>query len=92
MLTLDHISFHYEKSTRLVLENISYTFEAGKCYAIVGKSGSGKTTLISLISGLEAPTSGEVRYKDTPSTSSTSTISVRKTSASFSRASTSSST
>lgn len=66
MLTLDNISFHYEKSTRLVLENISYTFEAGKCYAIVGKSGSGKTTLISLISGLEAPTAGEVRYRDTP--------------------------
>ena len=32
-------------------------------YAIVGKSGTGKTTLLSVLSGLAAPTSGNVYYK-----------------------------
>ena len=66
MLKLDHVSFHYERATALVLDDVSYTFEPGKCYAIIGKSGSGKTTLISLISGLEAPTAGQVLYYDQP--------------------------
>ena len=38
-------------------------FEKGKVYAIVGKSGTGKTTLLSVLSGLAAPTSGNVYYK-----------------------------
>lgn len=46
------------------MNNISYEFEEGKMYAIVGKSGAGKTTLLSLLSGLASPDSGAIYYKD----------------------------
>ena len=45
------------------LKNLNLQFEKGKVYAIVGKSGTGKTTLLSVLSGLAAPTSGNVYYK-----------------------------
>lgn len=63
ILTLDNICFSYDKVP--VLQNLSYTFAAGKIYCIVGKSGAGKTTLLSVLSGLAAPTSGSIYYEDT---------------------------
>lgn len=42
------------------LNGISYDFEEGKFYAIVGRSGSGKSTLLHIIGGIDRPTSGEV--------------------------------
>ena len=60
ILSLQNISFSYGKTP--VLQNISYEFEKGKMYCIVGKSGAGKTTLLSLLSGLAAPTGGEIFY------------------------------
>ena len=60
ILSLNNISFSYGKT--LVLQDISYDFEKGKMYCIVGKSGAGKTTLLSLLSGLATPTGGEIIY------------------------------
>ena len=62
VLTLKNISFAYDKTP--VLQNLSYEFEKGKMYCIVGKSGAGKTTLLSLLSGLASPNSGEILYND----------------------------
>lgn len=62
ILSLQNICFAYDKTP--VLQNISYEFEKGKMYCIVGKSGAGKTTLLSLLSGLAKPTSGEIFYED----------------------------
>ncbi|WP_127076680.1 ATP-binding cassette domain-containing protein [Rhodomicrobium lacus] len=45
---------------RQVLQNIDIEIPAGQFVAIVGRSGGGKTTLMRLITGLDAPTSGEV--------------------------------
>jgi ABC-type sulfate/molybdate transport systems ATPase subunit len=39
---------------------LSLQLDAGKSLAVVGASGSGKSTLLRLISGLEAPSNGEV--------------------------------
>ena len=60
ILSLNNISFSYGKTP--VLKGISYEFEKGKMYCIVGKSGAGKTTLLSLLSGLASPTEGEIIY------------------------------
>lgn len=45
------------------LKSVSYKFEQGKIYALVGKSGSGKSTMLSLLAGLEEPDFGHVFYK-----------------------------
>ena len=42
------------------LHGISYSFEEGCVYAILGSSGSGKTTLLSLMAGLDIPTEGTI--------------------------------
>ena len=60
ILSLQNICFSYDKTP--VLQNVSYEFEKGKMYCIVGKSGAGKTTLLSLLSGLALPNSGEIIY------------------------------
>jgi len=51
-----------------VLRNINLDLEDGEFVAIVGFSGSGKTTLISLMAGLEVPTSGQVLFDGQPVT------------------------
>ena len=60
ILSLSNISFSYDKTP--VLSNVSFEFEKGKMYCIVGKSGAGKTTLLSLLSGLASPSGGEILY------------------------------
>lgn len=64
LLKLDNISYRYDNNSPLVIKNLSYEFEEGKVYAIVGKSGAGKTTLLSILSSLAAPTSGNIYLKD----------------------------
>ncbi len=60
VLQLENVSYHYAESDKMVLENLSYIFENGKVYSIVGRSGAGKTTLLSLLSGLAQPTEGRI--------------------------------
>lgn len=62
ILSLQGISFSYGRTP--VLKDISYDFEKGKMYCIIGKSGAGKTTLLSLLSGLAAPNEGKILYDD----------------------------
>ena len=61
-ITLNNVSYSYKGKFQTVkaVDGISYEFEPGKCYAIIGKSGSGKTTLLSLMAGLDLPTEGEI--------------------------------
>lgn len=43
-----------------VLDNISFSIQAGETFAIVGPSGSGKTTLLGLCAGLDQSDTGEI--------------------------------
>lgn len=60
ILQLERIGYHYVGSSSMVLKDLSYTFERGKVYSVVGRSGAGKTTLLSLLSGLAVPTEGKI--------------------------------
>lgn len=62
VLCLKDVSFSYDN--KKVLDSLSYEFEQGRMYAVVGQSGAGKTTLLSLLSGLARPQSGEIFYED----------------------------
>ena len=61
-ISLNNVSYSYKGKFQTVkaVDGVSYDFESGKCYAIIGKSGSGKTTLLSLMAGLDVPTEGEI--------------------------------
>ena len=61
-IELQNVSFGYEKDEK-TLKDISFTFEQGKCYAIVGASGSGKSTLLHLLAGSFNDYSGSVTYQ-----------------------------
>ena len=54
-------SFTTEKKIN-VLRGLSRKFRLGKIYSIMGPSGSGKSTLLNLISLIDKPTSGTVKY------------------------------
>lgn len=65
-ITLQHVSFSYDKRSPLVLQDISLYIAPGERVAIVGQTGSGKTTLGKLLLGLYPPTEGEVFYDGIP--------------------------
>lgn len=53
-------SYYEGDVRRVVLQNTHAEFQRGEITAILGKSGSGKSTLLNLISGIDAPDSGQV--------------------------------
>jgi putative ABC transport system ATP-binding protein len=62
ILDIKNVTKTYQNGARplTILQEISFTLDAGTTCAIVGPSGSGKTTLLGLCAGLDRPTSGEV--------------------------------
>ena len=64
LLSIRHASYRYNdaKEDEYALRDVSFDFEKGKVYAIRGRSGTGKTTLLSLISGLERCTDGDIVF------------------------------
>ena len=68
ILELKNVYYNYRNKhqTVEVLKDVSCSFETGKIYAIIGKSGSGKSTMLSLMAGLDVPTSGQVLYEGIP--------------------------
>lgn len=67
ILTLDNVSYVYKNRYQTVqaVKDVSFSFEQGKVYAVMGKSGSGKTTMLSLMAGLDLPSAGQVIFADT---------------------------
>ncbi|MEI6462535.1 MAG: ABC transporter ATP-binding protein [bacterium] len=59
-----NVNFGYSHADEKVLENISFTAEAGKITAFIGSTGSGKSTLISLIPRFYDVTEGEILVDD----------------------------
>ena len=64
-LKLKNISKNFNNEKKIkVLKNLSYDFSKGKMYALVGPSGSGKSTLLNLISLVDKPTLGSIKFND----------------------------
>ena len=60
-IVLKNIGKKYFSHTNIkVLNDISFTFEKGKIYSLVGPSGSGKSTLLNLLSLIDEPNSGSI--------------------------------
>jgi ATP-binding cassette subfamily B protein len=65
-IRLEHVSFAYPGTSRLVLEDVSLSLPAGAVVAIVGENGAGKTTLVKLLAKMYEPTAGAIFADDTP--------------------------
>ncbi|MBQ6999493.1 MAG: NHLP bacteriocin export ABC transporter permease/ATPase subunit [Oscillospiraceae bacterium] len=59
-LSLDHVTFAYDKGSKNVLNDLSVDIKNGEYVGIVGPSGCGKSTLLKLLLGFETPQSGMV--------------------------------
>lgn len=66
-LQANEVVYAYQNKYQLVqaLSGVSADFAQGQLYAIIGASGSGKTTFLSLLAGLDVPTSGSITWNGT---------------------------
>jgi len=53
-----------EKKNVKVLKKINFKFKLGKIYSLMGPSGSGKSTLLNIISLIDRPTSGSIKFQN----------------------------
>ncbi|HXT50146.1 MAG TPA: ABC transporter ATP-binding protein, partial [Thermoanaerobaculia bacterium] len=63
-IRLDHVSFAYPGTERLVLDDVSLSLPAGTVVAVVGENGAGKTTLVKLLAKLYEPSAGAIYVDD----------------------------
>lgn len=62
LLSLQDVHVHYNKIA--ALQGISIEVEEGDFVTLIGSNGAGKSTTLRTISGLERPSSGEIRFKN----------------------------
>ena len=60
MISINNISFSYDKRRGDLFHDFSLELNAGNIYGLLGKNGAGKSTLIYLMTGLLTPAGGEV--------------------------------
>ena len=55
---------NYKPDDQYHLNDVSFNFEKGRLYTILGRTLSGKTTLLKTIAGLLNPDSGNINFED----------------------------
>lgn len=69
IVSIENVSRTYDNGKIEAVSNLSLQVMQGEFVALLGASGSGKTTLLNLMTGLDAPTDGRVRFNGaTPAT------------------------
>ena len=61
LVTFDKVEKRFDKF--VAVKPTSFEIGQGEFLAIMGPSGCGKTTTLRMLAGLEAPTSGEIRFE-----------------------------
>lgn len=61
ILTIQNLSRYFE-GVRAV-DDVSFTVNQGETISIIGPNGAGKTTLFNLVTGLDQPTQGDIRFE-----------------------------
>jgi putative ABC transport system ATP-binding protein len=66
MIQFENVSKHFTQGTKdiAVLDNLNFDLDQTGIIAIVGRSGSGKSTFLSLLAGLDRPTSGKIKISN----------------------------
>ena len=65
LIELKNISKSFITETEIkVLKKLSFTFKKGKVYSLMGPSGAGKSTLLNLISLIDRPSSGVIKFNN----------------------------
>ncbi len=59
-LRLQEVAYRYENSFQDALQKVSFTFQPGKRYALVGENGAGKSTVFSLLLRFAQPSAGMI--------------------------------
>ncbi|MBL0048479.1 MAG: ABC transporter ATP-binding protein [Bacteroidetes bacterium] len=60
-ITLSEVGKRYNRDW--IFKNVTYTFQAGEAYVILGSNGSGKSTLLQLIAGNQVQSTGLIEYQ-----------------------------
>src|SRR5271155_2902541 len=58
MLTVNNISMRF--GPRVLFEDVTCTFMAGRRYAVTGPNGAGKSTFMKILTGEQEPTKGSI--------------------------------
>ena len=61
LLSVDKLSKHF--GGVVATENVSLTVPAGSMHCIIGPNGAGKSTFFALLTGIQAPDSGQIIFK-----------------------------
>jgi ATP-binding cassette, subfamily B, bacterial len=59
-IRVEHVSFRYPGTDRLVLEDVDLHLPAGAVVAVVGENGAGKSTLVKLLCKMYTPSGGRI--------------------------------
>ena len=65
IIQISNINKSFDNPKKIkVLKKISFKFQKGKIYSLMGPSGSGKSTLLSLLSLIDRPSSGSILFEN----------------------------
>ena len=65
LIELSNLNKNFDNLKRInVLKKINFKFKLGKIYSLMGPSGSGKSTLLNIISLIDRPSKGSIKFQD----------------------------